>query len=93
MAELVDARVTLRVPRGGQTALREEARERLAGVPAVERVETFDVTGVRPGLNDLQVRARTTVACETDAATEVDAALEGAVGVEQLERLDSESER
>lgn len=92
MPELVDARMTLRIPRGGRTDLREEARERLARVTAVEHVESFDVTGVRPGLNDLRVRARATVACETDAATDPDTALAESVGIERVELLDEEEQ-
>ncbi len=92
MSEPVDARLTLRVPRGGRRDLREAARERLARIETVERVETFDVTGVRPGLNDLRVDARSTVACETDA-TDLDASLASAVGIEAVEILGGEPER
>jgi hypothetical protein len=92
MSEPVDARLTLRVPRGGRKDLREEARERLARVETVERVEAFDVTGVRPGLNDLRVHARSTVACETDAA-DLDASLAEAVGIEAVELLGGGPER
>jgi hypothetical protein len=69
MSRAVEARVTLRIPRGGRQELREAARDRLARASAVERVDAFDVTGVRPGLNDLRVRARTTVAADPASAS------------------------
>ncbi|WP_142860363.1 hypothetical protein [Salinigranum halophilum] len=92
MSDPIDARLTLRIPRGSQQDLREEARERLARVDAVERVEAFDVTGVRPGLNDLRVRAEATVVCGPGAETSLDVHLSQAVGIERVERRD-ESER
>jgi hypothetical protein len=90
MSDPVDARLTLRVPRGSRNDLREEARERLARADAVERVESFDVTGVRPGLNDLRVRAQVTLTCEAATAAErdVDERLAAAVGIERVEPLD-----
>lgn len=93
MSEPVETRLTLRIPRGGRKDIREEARERLARVESVESVEAFDVTGVRPGLNDLRVRARATVACEGHADAELDASLSEAVAIERVELLDSESEQ
>lgn len=93
MSEPVETRLTLRVPRGSQQDLREEARERLARVPGVERVETFDVTGVRPGLNDLRIRAEATISCEEQVGRDLDVTLSEAVGIERVELLDTESER
>jgi hypothetical protein len=91
MADLVDAELTLRIPRDGERDIRDEARERLAGTAVVERVEAFDVTGVRPRLNDLQVRANATVACV--ASEEARRALEDATGIETVEQVSRESTR
>jgi hypothetical protein len=85
MVQLVEAEVTLRVPRDGERDLRDEARARLDETAVVERVDTFDVTGVRPRLNDLQVTANATMACAEAGARD---ALADAVGVERVDHFD-----
>ena len=91
MSNRVEAELTLRIPRDSERSLREEARERLAETGVVERVDSFDVTGVRPRLNDLQVHAEATIACASTA--EPGQALAGAVGVEAVDSLDHEPTR
>lgn len=90
MSETVETRLTLRIPRGSQRGLHDEARERLGRADEVERVVSFEVTGVRPGLNDLRVHADATVVSETPP-DRLDAALTETVGIDQVE-LHSESE-
>ncbi|WP_318567431.1 hypothetical protein [Salinigranum marinum] len=85
MSELVEARLNLRVPRDGRGDLQDAVAERLRRAAAVDRVESFDVTGVRPGLNDLTLRVRTTVACDIDADSEAATALMEAVGIEAVD--------
>ena len=79
MPDRVEADVTLRIPRDSERSLHDEARERLAETAVVERVDSFDVTGVRPRLNDLRVHASVTVDCAS--TTEPRQALAEAVGV------------
>jgi hypothetical protein len=87
MSRQVEVRLTLRVPRDGERELYEEAVERLDRTAVVDRVEAFEVIGVRPGLNDLHVRA--TAAFVTDeSVTPAAEALSDAFGVEAVERLD-----
>jgi hypothetical protein len=93
MGRVVDARLTLRIPRGSQQDLREEARERLARVESVDRVDAFDVTDVRPGLNDLRVRARVSVVCTRGSEARLDDRLTDGVGVERVELVGGERER
>jgi hypothetical protein len=57
------------VARDAAGDLVEGARTRLARAEGVEVVERFEVTGVRPGLNDLRVTATATVRVRADAAT------------------------
>jgi hypothetical protein len=90
MAHVVEAELTLRIPRDGERALHDEARDRLVETAVVERVEALDVTGVRPRLNDLQVTANATMAC---AEAETRDALADAVGVEAVDRFDREPRR
>jgi hypothetical protein len=85
MSELVEARLTLRVPRDGRGDVQDAAGRRLRRMGVVDRVESFDVTGVRPGLNDLKLRVETTVACDVDSAPEATAALTSAVGIEAVD--------
>jgi hypothetical protein len=86
MPDRVEAELTLRIPRDSERSLHEEARDRLAETGVVERVDDFDVTGVRPRLNDLQVRANASIACESTA--EPREALAEAVGIEAVDSLD-----
>ncbi|WP_380681222.1 hypothetical protein [Salinigranum sp. GCM10025319] len=85
MSELVEARLTLRIPRDARGDVQEAAGRRLRRTGVVDRVESFDVTGVRPGLNDLKLRVETTVACDVDSASEATAALASAVGIEAVD--------
>ena len=85
MSELVEARLTLRVPRDGHGDVQDAAGRRLRRMGVVDRVESFDVTGVRPGLNDLKLRVETTVACDVDSASEATTALASAVGIEAVD--------
>lgn len=85
MSELVEARLTLRVPRDGHGDVQDAAGRRLRRTGIVDRVESFDVTGVRPGLNDLELRVETTVTCDVDSASEATTALASAVGVDAVD--------
>jgi len=57
----VDAQTTMTVlvTRDAAGDLREGVRSRLARIDGVEAVGDLDVSGVRPGLNDLQVEVAT----------------------------------
>lgn len=85
MSELVEARLTLRVPRDEHGDVQDAAGRRLRRTGVIDSVESFDVTGVRPGLNDLKLRVETTVACDVDSASEARAALASAVGVDAVD--------
>jgi hypothetical protein len=87
MSRLVEARLTLRIPRGGSGDLLEAVTRRLRRAAPVDRVDSLDVTGVRPGLNDLHVTVTTTVACADASATEPATSLAEAVCVEDAELL------
>jgi hypothetical protein len=87
MARRVEARLTLRVPRDGERGLYEGAVGRLDRTAVVDRVEAFEVVGVRPGLNDLHVRATAAFVADEEAGPAVEA-LGEAFGVEAVERLD-----
>jgi hypothetical protein len=91
MARRVEARLTLRVPRDGERGLYEEAVDRLDRTAVVDRVEAFEVVGVRPGLNDLRVRATAAFVTADEAGTAVEA-LGDTVGIEAVERLDDGGE-
>jgi Co/Zn/Cd efflux system component len=53
--------LVVRVARDAAGDLVEGARTRLERAEGVESVDRFEVTGVRPGLNDLRVTATATV--------------------------------
>jgi hypothetical protein len=84
MSDTVEARLTLRIPRGGPRGLYEGAVERLGRAAIVDAIDDLDVTDVRPGLNDLRVEATATLACD-DTAESPQQALVDAVGVESCE--------
>lgn len=58
--------LVVRVARDAAGDLVEGARTRLERAEGVETVDRFEVTGVRPGLNDLQVTATATVRVRAD---------------------------
>jgi hypothetical protein len=93
MSRQVEARLTLRIPRDGRQALAGAVVERLGRAAVVERVDDVDLTGVRPGLNDLQVDATATLACDDAATSDRDAvdALSEATGIETVEIVDHET--
>ena len=92
MSDTVEARLTLRIPRGGPQGLYEAAVERVGRAAVVDAVDDLDVTGVRPGLNDLRVEATATLAYD-DTAGPPQQALADAVGVESCEIVGDGSER
>ena len=90
MSELVEAEVTLRVPRDSEGTLHEGIVERLTVAAGVDAVESFDATDVRPELNALRVEGRVTLATSADE-TPVATALTGTVGIERVDPVDGES--
>jgi hypothetical protein len=93
MSRQVEARVTLRIPRDGRQALAAAVVERLGRAAVVERVDDVDLTGVRPGLNDLQVDATAALACDDAATSDRDTAdvLSETTGIETVEVVDREA--
>lgn len=81
----VTADLTIAVSRDADGTLAEGARARLAGTEAVRSVEAFDVTGVSPGLNDVEVDAAATVdvavPADEDEAVAARRRMEDAFGV------------
>lgn len=61
-----EADLVVLVARDAAGDLVEGARTRLERADGVETVDRFEVTGVRPGLNDLRVTARATVRVRVD---------------------------
>ena len=59
-----EADLTMHVPRDAAGDLACGAQSVLAGVEAVEEVESVDVTNLTPRLNDLEIGATVTVAVE-----------------------------
>jgi len=64
---LADASMTIAVSRSAPGDLAEGAESKLARADAVGAVESLDIRGLQPGLNDLTVEAEATVALESDA--------------------------
>lgn len=90
MPEMVEAEVTLRVPRDGEGTLHESIVERLAVAAAVDAVESFDTTDVRPELNALRVQGRATFSTSA-TETALAAALTETMGIERVDPVDDES--
>lgn len=84
-SEPVDVTLTLRVPRDTAESLPECARSRLARLTPVADVDAFDITGVRPGLNDLRIRVEAAVHPTPDLDGGLERALESSVGVETVD--------
>ncbi|MFB6269500.1 MAG: hypothetical protein ABEH83_06125 [Halobacterium sp.] len=66
-----DADLTMHVPRDAAGDLECGAESVLAGVDAVERVDSVEVTGLTPRLNDLEIEATVTVAVDVAGAADV----------------------
>ena len=70
---LADASMTIAVSRAAPGDLAEGAETKLARADAVAAVESLDIRGLQPGLNDLTVEADATVALAADAGDTTDA--------------------
>ncbi|PSQ07494.1 hypothetical protein BRC97_03495 [Halobacteriales archaeon QS_6_71_20] len=70
---LADASMTVAVSRSAPGDLAEGAETTLRRAAAVEAVESLDIRGIEPGLNDLTVEADATVALAADAGEEREA--------------------
>jgi len=70
---LADASMTVAVSRSAPGDLAEGAETTLARAAAVEAVESLDIRGIEPGLNDLAVEVDATVALAADAGEEAGA--------------------
>lgn len=84
----VVAQLTLNVTRNATGTLADGATSMVARIDGVERVESVDVTGLTPRLNDLQVTATVTCAMQSvdpDAEALVAERLVGGFGVTNAE--------
>jgi translation elongation factor EF-1beta len=70
----VRADLRVRVSRDGPGDLHDGVRKRLRRVEAVSAVETVDVSGLRPGLNDLAVDLVATLRLRADVGEEEEVA-------------------
>ncbi len=64
---LADASMTIAVSRSAPGDLAEGAETKLRRADPVAAVETLDIRGLQPGLNDLTVEAEATVSLAADA--------------------------
>jgi len=67
---LADASMTVAVSRDGSQRLADGVEARLRRVDAVESVESLELEGVQPGLNELTAEVTTTLRVDPDAATD-----------------------
>lgn len=70
---LADASMTIAVSRAAPGDLADGAETKLARADAVSAVDSLDIRGLQPGLNDLTVEADATVALASDADDEREA--------------------
>jgi hypothetical protein len=86
---VVRATMTVLVTRDADGDLAAGVRARLAAVDAVERVESVEIRGLRPSLNDLRVRvdAALRIDAPPDGLDGAAASLEAGFGVKDVERV------
>ncbi|MDG5760908.1 hypothetical protein QA600_16370 [Natronococcus sp. A-GB1] len=87
-APSLETRLTVRVPLGASGSLVDGATATLERVDAIDRVDTIDVAGVSPGLNDTaadcRVRLELVDPIDDDVAK---TALEDGVGILEVESV------
>ena len=67
-AQICNARLSVRVPRGAAGDVEGGVRDVVSGVDGVASVEVRDLEGVRPDALDLYVEARVTVGFDEEVA-------------------------
>ncbi len=68
LTRLADASMTVAVSRDGGGSLADGVESRLRRIDAVESVESVDLDGVQPGLNELTAEITATLAVDPDSA-------------------------
>ncbi len=95
LSRLADASMTVAVSRAAPGDLAEGVETKLGRLDGVDAVESVDLRGIEPGLNDLTVQADATLALAGDADGDADAlaeAFESTFGVNDV-RVDGVRQR
>jgi hypothetical protein len=70
LTTLADASLTVAVSRNGASSLADGVRSRLRNIDAVEDIESLELDGVQPGLNDLSAEVTATLAIDPEYAAD-----------------------
>lgn len=76
----VHAELTVLVSRNGRGDLHDGVRDRLRKIDGVRQIDTVDIRGLQPGLNDLTVEVQATLRLHPNAPDDEDVAAQLADG-------------